>query len=60
MYASNKCYIYIERLNNSQLFFYKFQCKVKYEIQTEKTIYLRNKKYDKYLELWREIEDNLT
>jgi hypothetical protein len=55
-----KWYIHIEKLNNNKIFFYKFLCHLKYKIRIEKIIFTRNNNRTKLLELWGQIEENIT
>ena len=55
-----KWHIYKDKLNNSNSFFYKYLCELKYYINIEKTIALKNKKLHKYIEKWQKIEDYMT
>ena len=55
-----KWFIYVEKLNNNKIFFYKFLCHLKYKIRIEKITFTRTDKIHKYLELWGQIEDFIT
>jgi hypothetical protein len=55
-----KWYIYTENLDEKEPFFYKFLCHLKFKINTEKIIYLRNNIILKYLNFWAQIEEHLT
>jgi hypothetical protein len=55
-----KWFLYSEKLNEQSPFFYKFLCHLKYKLVIEKIIYIRNNKYNKYLNLWEHIEDYIT
>ena len=52
-----KWFIYVEKLNNNRIFFYKFLCRIKYKIRIEKVIYTRKNNMTKFLELWGQIEE---
>jgi hypothetical protein len=55
-----KWHIYKNKLNQSQIFFYKFLCDLKYYLIIEKSIALRNNKILAYQSLWQELEGHLT
>jgi hypothetical protein len=55
-----KWHIYKHKLDQSDIFFYKFQCELKYYLMIEKTIALRNNKLNLYTSLWQSLEDTLT
>jgi hypothetical protein len=55
-----KWFLYSEKLNEHSPFFYKFLCHLKYKLRIEKIIYIRNNKYNKYLNLWEHIEEHIT
>jgi hypothetical protein len=55
-----KWHIYKNKLNESQIFFYKFLCDLKLFLIIEKTIALRSNTYQKYVEKWQHFEDILT
>jgi hypothetical protein len=55
-----KWFIYTENLDEKILFFYKFLCHLKFKINTEKIIYLRNNTIQKYQNFWAQIEEHLT
>jgi hypothetical protein len=55
-----KWHIYKNKLNNDDIFFYKFLCELKYALMIEKNIALRNNRLPKYNEIWQKIENNLT
>ena len=53
-------YIYTDKLNLNEPFFYKFLCSLKYKIMIEKTICLRNNNnLNKFNQMWGEIEIHL-
>ena len=55
-----KWHIYKNKLDNSEIFFYKFQCDLKYYLMIEKSIALRNNKLNLYINFWQPLEDSLT
>jgi hypothetical protein len=55
-----KWHIYKNKLNQEQIFFYKFLCELKYFLTIEHTIALRNNTVNKYETTWQKIADNLT
>jgi hypothetical protein len=55
-----KWHIHKNKLNESSVFFYKFLCELKYNIQIEKTIAIRNNTLKKYEEKWLIIEREIT
>jgi hypothetical protein len=52
--------IYKDKLNNSDTFFYKFLCELKYYINIEKTIALKNNKLINYNNMWSKVEEQIT
>jgi hypothetical protein len=50
-------YIYCEKLNLQEPFFYRFLTQLKYKINIEKLICLRNGNITKYTNMWEDIED---
>jgi hypothetical protein len=52
--------IYKDKLNSSDTFFYKFLCELKYYINIEKTIALKNDKLTSYNNMWLKVEEQLT
>jgi hypothetical protein len=54
-----KWFIYREKINNRNTFFYKFQYELKYRLAAEKIIAINNNKLDKYYFNWRIIEQEL-
>jgi hypothetical protein len=52
-------YIYTEKLNQQIPFLYKFLCHLKYKIQIEKIIHLRNNTLKRFNNMWEEIETHL-
>jgi hypothetical protein len=55
-----KWHIYKNKLNESQIFLYKFLCDLKYYIIIERTIAIKNQRITQYNQIWKEIEDNIT
>ena len=55
-----KWHIYKNKLNESSIFFYKFLCDLKYYIQVEKTIALKNNTLKLYEQKWETIEREIT
>jgi hypothetical protein len=55
-----KWHIFKIKLNNEKHFFYKFVCELKYYIQVERTIAIKNNQAIKYLEMWQMVEDHIT
>jgi hypothetical protein len=55
-----KWYIFKMKLDQAEIFFYKFLCDLKYYIITEKTIALRNNKLLMYQKTWKLLEEHLT
>jgi hypothetical protein len=55
-----KWHIYKNKLDQSEIFFYKFLCDLKYYLRIEKTIFLRNNKLNRYVDTWQKLEDSLT
>jgi hypothetical protein len=55
-----KWHVYKNKLNNSEIFFYNYLRDLKYHLDTEKTISLRNNKLDKYVTKWQIVEDYIT
>ena len=52
--------IYKDKLNSSDTFFYKFLCELKYYINIEKSIALKNNKIIKYNNIWQKVEEQIT
>jgi hypothetical protein len=50
-------YIYCEKLNLQEPFFYRFLTQLKYRIKIEEIICLRNGSISKHRNMWEEIED---
>jgi hypothetical protein len=52
--------IYKDKLNSTDTFFYKFLCELKYYINTEKLIALKNNKLTNYNNIWLKVEEQIT
>jgi hypothetical protein len=52
--------IYKDKLNSTDTFFYKFLCELKYYINIEKTIALKNNKLPNYNKMWLKVEELIT
>jgi hypothetical protein len=52
--------IYKDKLNSTDTFFYTFLCELKYYINTEKLIALKNNKLTNYNSMWLKVEEQLT
>jgi hypothetical protein len=55
-----KWHIYKNKLNQSETFFYKYLCELKYYINIEKSIAVKNNKLTEYTSKWQSVEDYLT
>jgi hypothetical protein len=55
-----KWHIYKNKLNQTETFFYRFLCEIKYYIIVEKTIALKNNRLAQFTEMWQEVEDYIT
>jgi exonuclease III len=55
-----KWHIYKNKIKESSIFFYKFLCDLKYYIQIEKTIAIKNGKIIQYNYNWQQIENYIT
>jgi hypothetical protein len=55
-----KWHIYKNKLNQSDTFFYRFLCELKYYINLEKSIALKNNQLMKYNNKWQKVEEHLT
>jgi exonuclease III len=55
-----KWHIYKNKLNQSETFFYRFLCELKYYINVEKSIALKNNRLQQFNEMWQKIEEHLT
>jgi hypothetical protein len=54
-----KWFIYREKINNRNTFFYKFQYELKYRLAAEKIIAINNNKLENYYSNWRIVEQDL-
>jgi hypothetical protein len=55
-----KWHVYKNKLNDTEIFFYNFLCDLKFYLNIEKSILIRNNKSDKYNTKWQFVEDNIT
>jgi hypothetical protein len=55
-----KWHIYKSKLNESDAFFYKYLCELKYYLNIEKTIAIKNNKLEQFNLHWQVVEDYLT
>jgi hypothetical protein len=55
-----KWHVYKRKLNESEIFFYNFLCDLRYHLEVEKTIAIRNDMLDKYNNKWQVVEDYIT
>jgi hypothetical protein len=55
-----KWHIYKNKLNQSETFFYRFLCELKFYINIEKSIALKNNNLIKYNTKWLAVEEHLT
>jgi hypothetical protein len=55
-----KWHIFKMKLDQAEIFFYKFLCDLKYYIVTEKMIAIRNNKLLNYQRTWKLLEEHLT
>jgi hypothetical protein len=55
-----KWHVYKRKLDESEIFFHNFLCDLKYNLDTEKTIALRNGKALRYTQRWQIVEDYIT
>jgi hypothetical protein len=55
-----KWHVYKKRLNESEVFFYNFLGELKYILDMEKIIAIRNDKLVKYITKWQMVEDYIT
>jgi hypothetical protein len=55
-----KWHVYRRKLNESELFFYHYLCDLRYNLEVEKTIAIRNGTMDKYANKWLVVEDYIT
>ena len=52
--------IYKSKLNQSDISFYKFLCDIKYNIQIEKAIAIKNNQLTNFDKLWEMVESFVT
>jgi hypothetical protein len=55
-----KWHIYKNKLNQTEIFFYRFLCEMKYYIIVEKSIAAKNNRLKQFREMWQKIEDYIT
>jgi hypothetical protein len=55
-----KRHVYKKKLNDSEIFFYNFLRDLKYNLNTEKMIALRNDRLHQYTNKWQFVEDHIT
>jgi bifunctional DNA-binding transcriptional regulator/antitoxin component of YhaV-PrlF toxin-antitoxin module len=55
-----KWHVYRRKLNESEVFFYHFLCDLRYNLDTEKTIAIRNDRLSKYVNRWQMVENYIT
>ena len=55
-----KWYIHKSRLDQSQPFFYKYLCKLRYNIIVKKLIAIKNNKLEYYKQMWQLVVDYIT
>jgi hypothetical protein len=55
-----KWHIYKNKLNHSEIFFYKYLCELKYYIKIEQSIAVKNNKLAEYESKWKTVEEYLT
>jgi hypothetical protein len=55
-----KWHIYKNKLNHNHIFFYRFICELKYYIQTERTIAIKNNQAINYINTWQMVEQYIT
>jgi hypothetical protein len=55
-----KWHIYKNKLNQSDTFFYRYLCELKYYLNTEKSIAIKNNKLETYNTKWQAVEEHLT
>jgi hypothetical protein len=55
-----KWHIYKQKLNQAEIFFYKFLCELKYFISIEKIISIKNNKLQQYTDMWKIVEEYIT
>jgi hypothetical protein len=55
-----KWHIYKSKLNQTDAFFYKYLCELRYYINIGKTIAIKNNKLHDFTQKWQMVEDQLT
>jgi hypothetical protein len=55
-----KWHVYRCKLNESEVFFYKFLCELKYTLDIEKIIAIKKDKLQKYNDKWQMVENYIT
>jgi hypothetical protein len=55
-----KWHVYKKKLNESEIFFYNFICDLKYYLNIEKTIAIKNDTQEKYNKQWEFVEEYIT
>ena len=55
-----KWHVYKNKLNDSEIFFYNFLRELKYHLNTEKLIAIRNDRLHQYINKWQFVEDHIT
>jgi hypothetical protein len=55
-----KWHIYKNKLNQTEIFFYRFLCDMKYYITVEKSIAANNNRLEQFNEMWQKIENYIT
>ena len=55
-----KWHIYKQKLNQKEIFFYKYLCELRYYIKTERNIAIRSNQPIEYINTWQIVEDYIT
>jgi hypothetical protein len=55
-----KWHVYKRNLDESEVFFHNYLCELKYNLDSEKTIAIRNNKLQRYINRWQIVEDYIT
>jgi hypothetical protein len=55
-----KWHIYKNKLNQSDIFFYRYLCELKFNLNIEKSIALKNNNLNKHNLKWLAVEEHLT
>jgi hypothetical protein len=55
-----KWHVYRKKLDESEIFFYNYLCDLRYNLEIEKTIAIRNDTMAKYVGKWQVVEDYIT